>query len=67
MSTGQYAGWGRRGWGTGPWGEDEPHFEITITGTNSPVEAGNILEVDVEVENLGGSGGDDVQLTVEEQ
>lgn len=32
---------------------DEPHFEISITGTNSPVEIDDPLEVDVEVINSG--------------
>jgi len=61
-----YAGWGRKGWGEGSWGDD-PHLEVTIVGTNSPVEAGERLEVDIEVKNLGGAGLGEVDLTVEEQ
>lgn len=62
----RYAGWGRGAWGSGSWGDD-PHFEVTIVDTNSPVDAGDTLEVDIEVENLGGSGSQDVTLDVEEQ
>jgi hypothetical protein len=61
-----YAGWGRKAWGEGSWGDD-PHLEVTIVSTNSPVEAGQQLEVDVKAENLGGAGEGDVELTVEEQ
>jgi len=66
MSENPYAGWGRKVYGEGSWGDD-PHLEVTIVGTNSPVDVGEQLEVDVEVENLGGAGVGDVQLTVEEQ
>jgi len=38
-----------------------------VSGFTSPVEAGQQLEVDVKVENLGGAGEGDVELTVEEQ
>ncbi len=34
--------------------EDGPEFEIDIENTNSPVQAGDVLDVDVEVTNTGG-------------
>jgi len=43
-------------------------YAVTITGTNSPVDAGETLDVDVEVTNNGTIEGDQtVDLTVEEQ
>ena len=45
-----------------------PTFEVQITATNSPVEAGETLTVDVDVVNVGDFDGEkDVALLVEEQ
>lgn len=45
-----------------------PTFEVQITTTNSPVEAGETLTVDVDVVNVGDFAGEkDVTLSVEEQ
>lgn len=45
-----------------------PTFEVSITATNSPVEAGETLTVDVDVVNVGDFDGEkDVALSVEEQ
>ena len=60
-------GWGRSIWGGGPWGEpDEVKFEVTIVETNSPIAVGETLEVEVQVENVGASGEDELTLTIEE-
>lgn len=42
-------------------------YQVQIVGTNSPVQAGESLEVAVQVDNLGGRGSQPVSLTVEEQ
>lgn len=39
-------------------GPDEPTFDVSILGTNTPVDAGAFLEVYVELENTGGDEGD---------
>lgn len=51
----------------GPFSEDEsdPEFEVSILGTNGPVESGSILEVTVSVENVASDGGrDEIVLDV---
>lgn len=44
---------------------DPPRFEVTIVETNSPVDAGGTIEVDVVVENVGGEGSQSVDLEVQ--
>ncbi len=63
----QRTGWGRRAYGSQRYGKDDPYFEVEITETNSPVEAGDTVEVDVDVVNRGGSGDQTLDLTIEEQ
>lgn len=58
-------GYGRNAYSSGPYG-DEPKFEVTIVNTNSPVDAGGVVEVEVEVKNTGGEGTQDITLGVEE-
>jgi len=44
----------------------EPFFEVEIVGTNSPVDAGETLEVTADIENLGeASGTQDITLDIE--
>jgi len=42
-------------------------FDVSIVGTNSPVNAGESLEVTVQVDNQGGRGTADVALSLEDQ
>ncbi|MDY7081325.1 MAG: CARDB domain-containing protein, partial [Halobacteria archaeon] len=37
--------------------KEDPHFDVSITGTNSPVNEGNTLEVTTDVQNTGGVEG----------
>lgn len=61
-------GYGRGEYGEAFYGRQLPEYEIEIVGTNSPVDAGETLEVDAEVTNVGGpSTGEPVTLGVEEQ
>lgn len=60
--------YGRGTYGSDFYGRLPPDYRVAILGTNSPVDAGETLEVETEVENVGGpSTGEDVTLTVEEQ
>ncbi|PHQ43950.1 hypothetical protein Z052_02075 [Halorubrum sp. C191] len=44
-----------------------PAVEVAIQSTNSPVEAGEPLEIPVEVTNLGGAGTETLTLEITEQ
>jgi len=39
-----------------------PYFELTIQGTNSPIEATDSLNVDLKIKNTGGNGAQDIEL-----
>lgn len=66
MSTNEEPqGYGAGAYGEGPYG-DESQFEVTIVGTNSPVPAGETVEVEVLVENTGGGGEQEITLGIEE-
>jgi len=60
-------GWGRSGWGEDGWGTPLADFQVEIVATNSPVAAGEQLDVDVEITNQGGPGEREVTLDVAEQ
>ena len=49
----QYAGWGRRAYGSGRYGKDDPVFEVEITKTNSPIDAGDYVEGSINAIELG--------------
>ncbi|MXV62122.1 hypothetical protein GS429_08615 [Natronorubrum sp. JWXQ-INN-674] len=45
---------------------DPAEFGVSITGTNDPVEQGELLEVDADIENVGGQEGtQDIELSID--
>lgn len=63
----QTEGWGRGAWGEDGFGTPLTDFQVQIVATNSPVEAGGRVDVDIEITNQGGPGEQTVTLDVEEQ
>lgn len=60
-------GWGRGAWSEDGYGSPLADFQVTIVATNSPVAAGDTLDVDIEITNQGGIGEREVTLDVAEQ